>query len=167
MKKSILSIALVATTSFNFLSAQSANQASHFSFDDSDLLATQDALVNNASLGSLNTTTNANYTASNYIFYNDATTSNFSKSNSYPMSFSFDVTSGSVLGVWIDYNQNNKFEVSEKINSSPKTSSESQGIKTIITTITLPDPAIQENKKLRAGIVKDDDTYDLMDYFGN
>ena len=157
MKKTIILIALIATTSFNFLSAQTTSPTPYCvaNFDD-DPFNVPDA-IKSVSFGTLTNVTNAQYTFPHYVFYNNLTVPNFTKGSAYNFTAIFDVNGGCGYGVWIDFNHNNIFDASEKISGTPVGTSLNLSSNTIITaSITIPVTSMTGATRMRVRIVEDD-----------
>lgn len=154
----MLSLFVMATT----LNAQITNPAPYCngSFDDMDGFLVEDA-INSVSIGTLTNATNAQYAAPHYVFYNNLTAPTLTKGSSYTLTVKFDVKGGCGYGVWIDYNQNNTFEATEKVAGSTSGNSLDITTNTTITqSVVIPATATTGNTRMRVRIVEDD-TYNM------
>lgn len=154
----MLSLFMMATT----LNAQITNPAPYCngSFDDMDGFLVDDA-INSVSIGTLTNITNAQYAAPHYVFYNNLAAPSLTKGTSYNLTVKFDVKGGCGYGVWIDYNQNNTFETTEKVAGSTSGNSLDITTNTTITqSVMIPATATSGNTRMRVRIVEDD-TYNM------
>ena len=157
MKKVFLP-ALFVVSVFNGIYAQTSNPAPYCNadFDDAQGFLVDDH-INSVSFGTLNNVTNGQYAGTHYVFYNNLNTVSFLKGNSYTLSINFTTAGGCGYGVWIDYNQNNIFEASEKIAGTTGTNMLAVGASPSITqSITIPTNAVTGNTRMRIRIVEDD-----------
>lgn len=137
---------------------QSSNPAPYCdaSYDDAQGFFVDDH-INSVSFGTLNNISNNQFSAPHYVFYNNLAAANFFRGNVYTLSINFATAGLCGYGVWIDYNQNNIFETSEKIAGTTGTSSLAVGATPTITeNITIPSNAALGNTRLRIRIVEDD-----------
>jgi len=158
MKKFSLLIAFSAIFGVQFLSAQITNPAPYCAadFDDMQGFLVPDA-INIVSFGTLTNTTNAQYAAPHYVFYNNLSVPDFTKGNTYTLSVSFNALGGCGYGVWIDYNHDNTFDASEKVSGTLSGDCLPVGGEcTINETITIPSTALAGNIRMRVRIVEDD-----------
>ncbi len=162
MIKRIVLIALIATTSFNLLSAQITSSAPYCdaSFDDMQGFLVDDH-INAVSFGTLNNVSNSQFAAPHYVFFNNLGAVNFTRGNSYTLTVNFSTAGGCGYGVWIDFNHNNTFEASEKIAGTTGTTMLAVGTTTTITqSVSIPSTAILGTTRMRVRIVEDD-TYNM------
>lgn len=158
MKKRIILIASIAITNFNLLLSQSTSPAPYCAadFDDAQGFLVEDA-INSVSFGTLTNTTNAQFAFPHYVFYNNLPVPNFSKGSQYTLTVKFDVHGGTGYGVWIDYNQNNIFDASEKVGGSTGSAFLNISSNTTVThSITIPTSALSGITRMRVRIVEDD-----------
>ncbi len=125
------------------------------SFDDAGGFLVDDA-INSVSFGTLMNTSNGQYVAPHYVYYNNLTPPNIIIGNTYAFSAIFNVAGGAGYGVWIDYNHNNTFETSEKVLGSTSTGFMNLGTTTISNNISIPASASSGNTRMRVRIVEDD-----------
>ena len=126
------------------------------SFDDQQGFPVDDH-INSVSFGSLNNVSNNQYAAPHYVFYNNLSVANFNLGNTYTLTMNFSTAGGCGYGVWIDFNQNNSFEASEKIAGTTGTNMLSVGATPTITQpVTIPPTAALGNTRMRIRIVEDD-----------
>ncbi len=158
MKKKNLLLTAFAMLTFALANAQSTNPAPYCvaTFDDG-MMPVGDH-INKVVLGTLNNTTNAQYPAPHYVFYNNLTVPNLTKGSNYTLTLDLEVDGGAGYGVWIDYNHNNTFEATEKVaGSASATDWLTIGNNTIKTSsITIPTTAMTGNTRMRVRIVEDD-----------
>ena len=159
MKRIILFSAIVATATFNKqATAQITSPAPYClaTFDD-DPFPVDDAIVS-VSFGTLNNVSTTQYAAPHYVFYNNLAVPDFViGSTTNKLKVVFDVKGGCGYGVWIDFNQNNTFEASERVAGSAKDTSLDFGSTTTITkNVTIPSYAITGKTRMRVRIVEDD-----------
>ena len=113
--------------------------------------------INTVSFGTLSNATNAQSAAPHYIFYNNLPVANFVKGTAYTLTVNFEVNGGCGYGVWIDYNKNNIFEVSEKVSGTPVGESlDFDPNSTITQSVTIPTTAATGQTRMRIRIVEDD-----------
>jgi len=161
MKKNIFLFLLFLSIS-TFANAQITNPTPYCngSFDDMDGFLVDDA-INSVSIGTLTNATNAQYAAPHYVFYNNLTAPSLTKGTSYTLTVKFDVKGGCGYGVWIDYNQNNTFEATEKVAGTTSGNLLDMTTNTIITqSVLIPVTATTGNTRMRVRIVEDD-TYNM------
>ncbi len=160
MKFKKLLLTSLALVSFSLTNAQITNPAPYCdaTFDDVDGTFPVADHIKEFTLGTFTNTTNAQYAAPHYVFYNNLTIPNFTAGSSYDCTVKMDVHGGSGYGVWIDYNHNNTFEATEKVAGTlnatdwlPITSNTSK-----TTNITIPSTAVAGNTRVRVRIVEDD-----------
>lgn len=158
MKKSSLLLVLLAATSFNYVSAQITSPAPYCvaTFDDVPFNVAD--AIKSVSFGTLTNTTNTQYAFPHYVFYNNLAVPNFLKgSTNNTLKVIFDVKGGCGYGVWIDFNQNNTFEASEKVSGTPVGTSLNLSSSTTITeNVTIPTTAALGKTRMRVRIVEDD-----------
>lgn len=153
MKKSLF-ISCLLSLGF-IVSAQITSPAPYCiaNFDD-DPFNVPDAIFG-VTLGTLNNQSNSQNAFPHYIFYNNLSAPSLQKGSTYTLSAKFDVQGGVGIGVWIDYNHNNTFELSEKILNNP-----SAGVPIALTTqtvsFTIPTSALTGTTRMRVRIVEDD-----------
>lgn len=138
--------------------AQSTNPAPYCdaSFDDMQGFMVDDH-VNSVSFGSLNNASNGQFAAPHYVFYNNLNTATFNRGSSYTLSVNFTTAGGCGYGVWIDYNQNNTFEASEKVAGTTGTAMLAVGsTPTVTQSVTIPGTAMTGSTRMRIRIVEDD-----------
>ncbi len=158
MKKISLLIAFAAIFGINYLSAQITSPAPYCvaDFDDMQGFPVPDA-INIVSFGTLTNTTNAQYAAPHYVFYNNLAVPDFTKGNTYTLSVSFNALGGCGYGVWIDYNHDNAFDASEKVSGTLAGDCLPVGGSCSITeNVTIPSSALTGNTRMRVRIVEDD-----------
>lgn len=157
-KTTLLTILALAATSIH-LFAQTTAPAPYCvaTFDDDPFLV--DDAIKSVAFGTLNNVTNAQYAAPHYVFYNNLAVPNFVKGSSgNTLKVVFDVKGGAGYGIWIDYNQNNVFEPSEKVSGTPiATSLDLTSNTTITESLTIPASAATGQTRMRVRIVEDDD----------
>lgn len=154
----VLTLFIAATT----LNAQITNPAPYCvaNFDDMEGFPVEDA-INSVSIGTLTNATNAQYAAPHYVFYNNLSAPSLTKGTSYTLTVKFDVKGGCGYGVWIDYNQNNTFEASEKVAGSTSGNLLDISTNTTITqSVVIPATATTGTTRMRVRIVEDD-TYNM------
>ncbi len=158
MKTTLLLFLTLFFVSARCLFAQSTNPAPYCdaSFDDAQGFQVDDH-INTVSFGTLNNTTNSQYAAPHYVFYNNLTTANFIRGNTYTLSVNFTTAGGCGYGIWIDFNQNNQFEASEKISGTTGNTFMAVGSNPTITeSVQIPATATLGNTRMRIRIVEDD-----------
>ncbi|MFN7776909.1 GEVED domain-containing protein [Flavobacterium sp.] len=145
---------------FNFLSAQST---SPFPYCDSHYKEKNYPFIyaiKSITLGDFTNITNGQFSFPHYVFYNNLSTPSFVKGSSYSISLSFDLGGTAGYGIWIDYNQNDNFEESEKVfgtSSSPLHVFNSQ----VSGVFTIPSKALIGLTRMRVRVLSDDN------YFSN
>ena len=157
MNKLFLLLSLVFFTS-QVTFAQTTDPAPYCdaSFDDMQGYAVDDH-INSVSFGTLNNVTNSQYAAPHYVFYNNLSVADFVPGNDYTLIVNFLTAGGCGYGVWIDYNQNNIFEPSEKIAGTTGYDMLPVGEASSITqSVTIPTTAMTGNTRMRVRIVEDD-----------
>jgi hypothetical protein len=157
MKRITLLFVLLTVSTFNYLTAQTTSPSPYCVADfDDDPFNVPDA-INSVSFGTLMNVTDAQYAAPHYVFYNNVTVPNLIKGSAYTLTMTFDVNGGCGYGVWIDYNQNNTFEPSEKVSGSPMGAPlEISSNTTVTESITIPMTAMTGTTRMRVRIVEDD-----------
>lgn len=159
MKKVLLAGLLIAN---GIVFSQSTNPTPYCdaSFDDVDGTFPIDDHINSVVFGDLSYADNSQYAAPHYVFYNNIAVANFYKDSTYELRLSFKVAGGCGYGVWIDYNQDNNFDISERIAGTTGTDwldLSSGNDSTVVTTnITIPTSAVTGTTRLRIRIVEDD-----------
>lgn len=143
---------------FNFSKAQTTLPIpycdSHFEEQNSPFMYA----IRSISIGTFSNRTNGQFSFPHYVFYNNLSIPSFVRGSSYPISLSFDVGGTAGYGVWIDYNQNDVFEESEKIlgtSTSPLHVFNSQ----INSTISIPTTVLTGLTRMRVRILSDDDFF--------
>ena len=101
--------------------------------------------ITNVTLGALNNTTGASAGPAFYTFYNSVTIPTLYQNSTSTISISFGTQSRQYVGVWIDYNQNSLFEVSEGVVSINNAGSNGTSVLTIV----IPAGAITGNTRMR------------------
>ncbi|MBS1645370.1 MAG: T9SS type A sorting domain-containing protein [Bacteroidetes bacterium] len=125
-------------------------------FDDAQGFPVDDH-INSVVFGGLSSTSNAQYQAPHYVFYNNLAVKDFIKDSTYNLSLSFKVSGGCGYGVWIDYNRNNTFEANEKVAGTTGTEMLNLGNNTMVNkTVKIPSTAATGNTRMRVRIVEDD-----------
>lgn len=156
MKKLILSVVLLLASQIIFSQTTDPSPYCDASFDDAEGYYVDDH-INSVSFGTLNNVTNSQYAAPHYVFYNNLSVADFIPGTSYSLTINFTTAGGCGYGVWIDYNQNNIFETSEKIaGTTGYEMLEVGGSPTITKSITIPSTATPGNTRMRVRIVEDD-----------
>ncbi|HTO16314.1 MAG TPA: hypothetical protein VLZ83_11115 [Edaphocola sp.] len=118
MKRIILILSLFSAASLTNLNAQITNPAPYCVADFDDGVFNVPNAINSVTFGTLSNVTNAHYALPHYVFYNNLPTANFTKEETYNLSVSFEVNGGCGYGIWIDYNQENIFDPSEKVSDT-------------------------------------------------
>ena len=158
MNKITLLVALVVTSTFSCLNAQTTSPAPYCvaAFDDVPF-SVPDA-IKSVTFGSLINSSTTQYAFPHYVFYNNLAIPNFIKgSTANNLSVTFNVNGGCGYGVWIDYNSNNIFEANEKISGTPAGTILNISSSTTITqSVTIPATATIGNTRMRVRIVEDD-----------
>lgn len=165
MKKTFFALIIFASSCI-YSNAQITNPAPYCNaaFDDMDGFVVDDA-INSVSIGTLTNASNGQFAAPHYVFYNNLTAPNLTKGTSYTLSVDFAVRGGCGYGVWIDYNQNNIFEATEKVAGNTANNSLDITDHTVITqSITIPASATSGNTRMRVRIVEDDNYNMTNDY---
>lgn len=147
---------MMATTTFNYLSAQTTSPAPYCVADFDDEPFNVPDAINSVSIGTLTNATNSQSDAPHYTFYNNLPVPDLTKGASYPLKVDFEVNGGCGYGVWIDYNQNNVFEPSEKVSGTPVGVSLDMNVASITQNITIPATALPGQTRMRVRIVEDD-----------
>jgi hypothetical protein len=125
-------------------------------FDDMQGSPVADA-IHKVSFGMLTNSSNAQFAAPHYVFYNNLAVPNFLKGNTYTLTVVFDVHGAAGYGVWIDYNQNNLFEAAEKVAGSAGTAFLTLSPNTSVSqNIAIPASALPGSTRMRIRIVEDD-----------
>jgi hypothetical protein len=101
--------------------------------------------ITNVTLGALNNTSGASVGPAFYTFYNSVTIPTLYQNSTSTISISFGTQSRQYVGVWIDYNQNSLFEVSEGVVSINNAGSNGTSVLTIV----IPADAITGNTRMR------------------
>ncbi|MFZ4680436.1 MAG: beta strand repeat-containing protein, partial [Flavobacterium sp.] len=101
--------------------------------------------ITNVTLGALNNTSGASAGPAFYTFYNSVTIPTLYQNSTSTISISFGTQSRQYVGVWIDYNQNSLFEVSEGVVSVNNAGSNGTSVLTIV----IPAGAITGNTRMR------------------
>lgn len=158
MKKLLLLIVFMSSTGVRLLHAQSTNPAPYCdaSFDDAQGFLVDDH-INSVSFGTLSNTTNSQFAAPHYVFYNNLSIPAFVPGNTYTLTVNFTTAGGCGYGVWIDYNHNNAFENAEKVAGTTGNTFLAVGTNPSITqSVTIPSSAVTGNTRMRIRIVEDD-----------
>lgn len=156
MKRKLI-LAVAASLSLSPAFAQSTNPAPYCNASFDDPFGVVEDQINSVSFGQLSNTTNAQYAAPHYVFYNNLPQKEFRLGQSYPLTVTFDVHGGCGYGVWIDFNHNNTFEASEKVAGTTGTNIMDLGTDIQITkTVTIPATATPGVTRMRVRIVEDD-----------
>jgi hypothetical protein len=156
MNKKLLSLFAIIAVSFSLI-AQSTNPAPYCnaSFDDQQGFPVDDH-IDKVSFGTLSNSSNAQYAAPHYVFYNNLATANFTKGSSYTLKVKFTVAGGAGYGVWIDYNHNNTFDSNEKVAGTTGTNFLALQSDSISVSVSIPTTATPGNTRMRVRIVEDD-----------
>jgi len=101
--------------------------------------------ITNVTLGTLNNTSGASAGPAFYTFYNSVTIPTLYQNSTSTISISFGTQTRQYVGVWIDYNQNSLFEVSEGVVSINNAGSNGTSVLTIV----IPAGAITGNTRMR------------------
>jgi hypothetical protein len=101
--------------------------------------------ITNVTLGALNNTSGASTGPAFYTFYNSVTIPTLYQNSTSTISISFGTQTRQYVGVWIDYNQNSLFEVSEGVVSINNAGSNGTSVLTIV----IPAGAITGNTRMR------------------
>jgi hypothetical protein len=101
--------------------------------------------ITNVTLGALNNTSGASAGPAFYTFYNSVTIPTLYQNSTSTISISFGIQSRQYVGVWIDYNQNSLFEVSEGVVSINNAGSNGTSVLSIV----IPAGAITGNTRMR------------------
>ncbi len=139
--------------------AQSTNPAPYCdaSFDDMDGTFNVADQIKSVSFGTLSNTSNAQYAFPHYVFYNNLSVPNLTIGAAYSFSATFEVHGGAGFGIWIDYNHNNVFEVTEKVAGSIFNAWMEISDNTMINeSITISPIAMAGQTRMRVRIVEDD-----------
>ncbi|WP_300673062.1 T9SS type A sorting domain-containing protein [Soonwooa sp.] len=115
--------------------------------------------INSVSFGTLSNLNTGQAAFPRYIFYNNLPTVSFVQGDTYPLNISFNKIGGCGYGVWIDFNQNNIFEASEKVAGTTgfeTLGTPSSNIAEITKNIVIPANATLGNTRMRIRIVEDD-----------
>ena len=112
--------------------------------------------IKSITLGTLTNASGGQYAAPHYVYYSNLAAPDLTAGTSMPMSVTFNAASGCGWGVWIDFNQNNTFEASEKVAGSTGTGYLSVGSNTMVSpAIAIPATATSGNTRMRVRIVED------------
>ena len=157
MKKKLLLFAFMAISGSIVLSAQITTPAPYCVATFDDVPFNVDDAIKSVTFGTLTNVTNGQCAAPHYIFYNNLTAPNLIKGSTYSLSVIFNVAGGAGYGVWIDYNHNNTFEVTEKVAGTTGSTSMNLSSNTTITqSVIVPATAITGVTRMRVRIVEDD-----------
>lgn len=157
MKKITLSIAFASLIGLHHMQAQSTNPAPYCdaSFDDAQGFFVDDH-INTVSFGTINNNSGSQFAAPHYVFYNNLSVANFVRGNNYTLDLNMTTAGGCGYGVWIDFNQNNSFETTEKIAGTTNNMLPVGGAATVNQSILIPLNAVLGNTRMRVRIVEDD-----------
>ena len=166
MKNKILLLSLIATCSFRLTIAQSTDPTPYCVANFDDGFGYVGDAVNSVSIGSLTNTSNAHSAFPHYVYYNNLSAPALLKGNTYTLNLAFNVHGGCGYGVWIDYNRNNVFEVSEKISGTTSgfTTLAISANTQVSVNIVIPGNASEGLTRMRVRIVEDD-MYNGMNNF--
>lgn len=156
IKKTTL-IACITVASMYTVSAQITDPAPYCDakFDDDPFQV--DDFIRGVTFGTLVNASNAQYAAPHYVFYNNLAIPEFTKGSTATLAVVFDVKGGAGYGVWIDWNQNNVFEASERVSGTPVTESlDITAYTTVTEIVTIPADAMTGETRMRVRIVEDD-----------
>lgn len=127
------------------------------SFDDMDGTFNVADQIKSVSFGTLSNTSNAQFAFPHYVFYTNLSVPNFTIGAAYSFSATFEVHGGAGYGVWIDYNQNSIFEVTEKVAGSIFNAWLEISDNTLVNeSITISPIAMAGQTRMRVRIVEDD-----------
>lgn len=157
MKKITLCIAFASLIGLHHMQAQSTNPAPYCdaSFDDAQGFFVDDH-INTVAFGTINNNSGSQFAAPHYVFYNNLSVANFVRGNTYTLDLNMTTAGGCGYGVWIDFNQNNTFETTEKIAGTTNNMLPVGGATTVNQSILIPLNAVLGNTRMRVRIVEDD-----------
>lgn len=156
MNKFILAIIIASISRISFAQSTNPSPYCNAAFDDMMGFPVDDH-INSVSFGTLSNTTNSQYAAPHYVFYNNLSVANFIRGNNYLLSVNFTTAGGCGYGVWIDFNHNNIFETTEKISGTTGTTMLNVGTApTVTASVMIPSTAVIGNTRMRVRIVEDD-----------
>lgn len=155
--KKITFLAVHFTVSFIcFVNAQSINPSPYCVATFDDVPFNVPNAIKSVTFGTLTNTTNSQFAFPHYVFYNNLTTPNLVKGTTYPLNLIFNVNGGCGYGVWIDYNQNNLFELDEKVSGTTNSSLNISSNTSVSANINIPSTALTGLTRMRVRIVEDD-----------
>jgi hypothetical protein len=147
-------LTLFSLTYLTISVAQTTNPSPYCvaNYDEPTSIAT---IIKNVAIGTLSNQTDVQSAFPRYAFYNNLAVPDLEKGTGYLASIIFNPNGDAGYGVWIDYNQNNIFEDSEKIlgtNGNPITDASGSSI---FQFITIPITATVGNTRMRVRIAQD------------
>lgn len=126
------------------------------SFDDAQGFLVDDH-ISKVKFGTLENNSLSQFAAPHYVFYDNLPVAKYNVNETYDLNLSFEVRGGCGYGVWIDYNQNNIFEPSEKVAGTTGTEMLDLGSNiTVAKSILIPEHAKAGITRMRIRIVEDD-----------
>jgi hypothetical protein len=161
MKKILTLLALgVAGT----LQAQTTSPTPYCNGEFDDPTSVVPIAIKSVSFSTLTNLSGGQYAAPHYVFYNNLTVPDLNQGATVPIQIGYSVIgNASGWGVWIDFNQNNTFEASEKVAGSTGTSylSSASNAPDISASMPIPANALVGNTRMRVRIV-DDNAYSAV-----